>query len=225
VTAVAPDVEDAFAAALAADAGLGAPAEVPAPPRNERDPEAPHGRAEDGTALAPFGLKPDGKPRLREPGPGRPKAEDKARVQASAPVVKAGAAKAGAVDYTDDLLGLGTALWLGVSSVKGGSLGPIKLPDCRPYAAVWKGSLPQMAAVWNTAAQQNETIRGAVEKFTGDGSMTWVVGVAIVTAGVVTSCAQLAKAPQEVRDQWTEANDTALEGYMKRQAEAMGAAA
>jgi len=219
------DVDDAFAAALAADAGRGAPDDVPAPPRNERDPEAPHGRDSDGFPLAPFGVKPDGKPRLREPGPGRPKAEDKARVTTSAPAVKATGAKTAGADYTDDLLGLGTAVWLGVSSVKGGRLGPVRLPDCRPYAAVWKSQMPQMAAAWNAAAQQNATIRGAVEKFSGEGSMTWIVGVAVVSAGLVSSVAQLAKAPQEVRDQFAAANDELIQDYVSRQVAAMGAAA
>jgi hypothetical protein len=218
------DVNDAFEAALAADAGRSAPADVPAPPRQERDPEAPHGRAEDGSPLAPHGLKADGTPRLREPGPGRPKAEDKPRVAASAaPGPTAG--KGGGADYTDDLLGLGTAVWLGLSSMKGGALGPVRLPDVRPYAAVWKQTLPQMAAVWNTAAQQNDTIRNAVQKFTGEGSMTWVVGVAVVSAGFVSSCVELAKAPAEVRANATAANDAALQDYVSRQVEAMGAAA
>ncbi|HWG26111.1 hypothetical protein [Actinospica sp.] len=222
-TAVA-DVDAAFEAALSADAGRGVPAYVPAPPRQERDPEAPHGRAEDGSPLAPYGVKQDGTPRLREPGPGRPKAEDKPRVT-SAPAVKAAGAKAAAADYTDDLLGLGTAVWLGISSMKGGALGPVRLPDCRPYAAVWKQTLPQMAAVWNTAAQQNDQVRSAVEKFTGEGTMTWVVGVAVVSAGFVSSCVELAKAPPEVRANATAANDAQLQAYVSRQVEAMGAAA
>jgi hypothetical protein len=218
------DVNDAFEAALAADAGRGAPAEIPAPPRQERDPEAPHGRAEDGSPLAPYGVKADGTPRLREPGPGRPKA-DAPRIMTSVPAAKAAGAKAAGTDYTEDLLGLGTAVWLGISSMKGGKLGPVRLPDCRPYAAVWKQSLPQMAAVWNTAAQQNDQVRSAVEKFTGDGSMTWVVGVAVVSAGLVASCVELAKAPAEVKAQATAANDAELQAYVSAQVAAMGAAA
>lgn len=225
MTATVTDVNAAFEAALMADAGRGAPADVPAPPRNERDPDAPHGRADDGSALAPYGVKADGTPRLREPGPGRPKADDKARVTTSAPAAKAGAAKAAGADYTDDLLGLGTAAWLGISSVKGGKLGPVRLPDCRPYAAVWKATLPQMAAVWNTAAQQNDQVRSAVQKFTGEGSMTWVVGVAVVSAGFVASCVELAKAPPEVKANAAAANDAALQEYVSAQVEAMGAAA
>ncbi|HEX4788774.1 MAG TPA: hypothetical protein VH372_09960 [Actinospica sp.] len=218
------DVNAAFEAALSADAGLGAPADIPAPPRQERDPDAPHGRAEDGSALAPYGVKADGTPRLREPGPGRPKA-DAPRVMSSVPAAKAAGAKVTAADYTEDLLGLGTAVWLGISSMKGGALGPIRLPDCRPYAAVWKQTLPQMAAVWNTAAQQNDQVRSAVEKFTGEGTMTWVVGVAVVSAGFVSSCVELAKSPPEVKAQATAANDAALQEYVSRQVEAMGAAA
>lgn len=218
------DVNDAFEAALAADAGMGVPADIPAPPRQERDPDAPHGRAEDGSPLAPFGVKADGTPRLREPGPGRPKAADAPRVT-SVSTLKPAAAKSSGADYTDDLLGLGTAVWLGVSSMKGAALGPVRLPDCRPYAAVWKQTLPQMAAVWNTAAQQNDQVRGAVEKFTGDGSMTWIVGVAVVSAGLVSSCVELAKSPPEVRANATAANDAQLQAYVSRQVEAMGAAA
>lgn len=222
MTAAVTDVDAAFEAALAADAGLSAPADIPAPPRHERDPEAPHGRAEDGTPIAPFGLKADGTPRLREPGPGRGNKADAPRVTS---LPKAAAPKAAAADYTEDLLGLGTAVWLGVSSIKGGSLGPVRLPDCRPYAAVWKSQLPQMAAAWNAAAQQNATVRAAVEKFSGDGSMTWVVGVAVVSAGLVSSVAQLAKAPQEVRDNFAQANDELIQEYVSRQVAAMGAAA
>lgn len=223
-TAVA-DVDAAFEAALSSDAGRDVPADIPAPPRTERDPEAPHGRAEDGSPLAPFGVKQDGTPRLREPGPGRPKA-DAPRVQTSAPAAKGAAApKAAGADYTDDLIGLGTAVWLGLSSMKGGALGPLRLPDVRPYAAVWKQNLPQMAAVWNTAAQQNDQVRSAVEKFTGEGTMTWVVGVAVVSAGFVSSCVELAKSPPDVKAQATAANDAQLQAYVSRQVEAMGAAA
>lgn len=217
------DVDAAFEAALSADAGRDVPAEVPAPPRHDRDPEAPHGRAEDGTPLAPFGLKADGTPRLREPGPGRGNKADAPRVT-SVPAAKAAGGKA-TVDYTDDLLGLGTAVWLGMSSIKGGAIGPLRLPDVRPYAAVWKSQMPQMAAAWNTAAQRNPAVRSAVEKFSGEGSMTWIVGVAVVSAGLVSSVAQLAKAPQEVRDQFAQANDELVQDYVQRQVEAMGAAA
>lgn len=218
------DVDAAFEAALSADAGRGAPSEIAAPPRQERDPEAPHGRAEDGSPLAPFGVKADGTPRLREPGPGRPKADAPRVTTTAGTPAKTGTAKA-AADYTNDLLGLGTAVWLGISSMKGGALGPVRLPDCRPYAAVWKQTLPQMATVWNTAAQQNDQVRSAVEKFTGEGSMTWVIGVAVVSAGFVSSCVELAKAPAEVKASATAANDAALQEYVSRQVAAMGAAA
>ena len=51
------------------------------------------------------------------------------------------------------------------------------------------------------------------------------VGVAVVTAGFVSSCAELAKAPAEVRANATAANDAALQEYVSSQVAAMGAAA
>jgi hypothetical protein len=226
MTATVDDIGAAFEAALATDAGTSPPPEIPAPPRKpERDPAAPHGRTEDGSALAPYGLKSDGTPRLKPAGPGRPKGDDKPRVTTATSRSDTVAAKAGGgADYTQDLMGLGTSVWLGASSIRGGKLGPVKVPDLRPYAAAWHAQLPVMAAAWNTAAQQNETVRGYVEKFTGDGSMTWVIGVAVASAGFVAGCIELAKAPAEVRGRAAAANDARMQEYVGRMVEEMGLA-
>jgi hypothetical protein len=72
--------EQVFAAAMAAPEP-GQQADYPAPPR--RDPDAPHGRGDDGNPLAPFGLnQKTGRPNITKPGPGRPRTPgDQARVQ------------------------------------------------------------------------------------------------------------------------------------------------
>lgn len=64
-----------------ADASPDAPADAPeaaaaAAPKPRRDPAAPHGYGDDGAALAPFGYRKDGrprvtKPRVCKPSPGR----------------------------------------------------------------------------------------------------------------------------------------------------------
>lgn len=221
MTAVADDIGAAFEAALAKDAGTSPPPEVPAPPRiPERDPAAPHGRADDGSPKAPFGLKSDGTPRLKPAGPGRPRADDKPRVTAAA--APSAGKPADKPDYTEALMGLGTAVWLGASSIRGGKLGPVRLPDCRPMAMAWRQQLPQLAAAWNAAAQQNTTVRGYVENLTGDGGKSWVIGVAVTGASFVGSCIELARAPKDVRDQWAAANDAEMEQFIKRQVEAAG---
>lgn len=74
--------EQAFAAAMAAPE----PGEKPDyPGPRKRDHDAPHGRNDDGTPKTPYGLKPDGKPRVVPPGPGRGKTgpNEAARVQKS----------------------------------------------------------------------------------------------------------------------------------------------
>lgn len=214
------EVDDAFEAALAAEAGAQLPAEAPPPPAIDLD--APFGRSESGEPIAPHGLKADGRPRRHPAGPGRPK-EDKPRVQASASP-KAPGAK-GDADYSDQLGGLGTSVWLAASVVKGGRLLGFRLPDLRPYACAWKAQLPQQVAAWNAAAQQNATVRGYVDKFTGDGSMTWMVGVAVAAAGFAAGCAEIAKAGPEFRAQLAAANDAQVQEFVQAQVDAMGVAA
>jgi hypothetical protein len=223
MTAAVDDIGVAFEAALAKDAGTSPPPEMPAPPRKpDRDPGAPHGRAEDGSPVAPYGLKADGTPRLKPAGPGRPKGDDKPRVTQTPPPSAPGAGAQEGAGYTDDLMGLGTSVWLVASSIRGGKLGPVKVPDLRPYAAVWHSQLPPMAAAWNEAAKQNAAVRGYVEKWTGDGSMAWVVGVGVTAAGFVAGCIELAKAPPEIRARAAAANDTAMQEFIGAQVQAMG---
>lgn len=223
MTVTAPDdIGAAFEAALAQDAGSAEPPQAPPPPRRpERDPEAPHGRDGDGTPLAPYGTKRDGTPRIKPPGPGRPRDEEKPRVTASAPPA-AGGGKAEARDYSADLAGLATTGWLALSSIRGGKFGPVTLPDTRPYAAVLHQQTPALVAAWNAAAQQNAAVRGWVEKFSGDGSMTWIVGVAVSGVQLIAGCVELARAAPEVRAAAAETNDKRLGEFAAAQVKAMG---
>jgi hypothetical protein len=211
------EVSQTFEQALARDAGIPqrqAPPEVPPPP--ERDPDAPHGRDGDGKPLAPFGHKADGSPRIKPPGPGRPKSA----VVVTPPPSPSG--QPGGKNYADELTGLATSVWLGASSLKGGRLGPLRLPDTRPYAVVWHQQTPQMVAAWAAACDQNPTIRGYVDKMSGDGSWSWVIGVGIASVGLMSSIAEMAKAPPELKAQATAYNDQRLQEFIKAQVEALG---
>ncbi len=223
MTAVADDVDAAFSAALAADAGV-TQAEIPAPPRKAAvvDPDAPHGRAEDGTPHAPWGIGANGKPRIKPAGPGRPKPKDEQARVARTPEAKSKNASAPeGADYREDLAGLGMSVWMGAAA----------LPVTRPYAHVWKQSLPGMVNAWNEAAKQNATVRGYVEKLSGEGSYAWVIGVALATAPLVAGCLELAKPGKtaedkaerkQLRAQYADACEAEVREFMSAQMAAMG---
>ena len=182
----APDADDVFIAALEREAAS-APPEVPAPPRlaPSADPEAPHGRAEDGTANAPYGLnKKTGRPNLKAAGPGRGgRKADAPRTTTMIPAADPKKTAAGVTDYRADLAGLGQTVWMA------GAM----LPPARPYAALWMEALPGLVESWNVAAQKNGTVRGYVEKLAGDGSYAWVIGVTVATLPFVVGCAKLSR--------------------------------
>ncbi len=230
----ASDAAAAFQAALRRDA-VANPPEMPAPPRIavSADPDAPHGRGEDGAALAPYGVKADGRPRIKPAGPGRGNRSpddrpNETRAAASSP--SSSGSKAAAVDYRDDLAGLGMSVWLAGST----------LPATRPYAALFKQSMPGMVEAWNEAAQHNATVRGYVEKLAGEGSWSWVIKVAITTTPFVLGCWELARPMSEKTPDQAKAKaarnerkqtlatqaETELREYIERQiAELMGDAA
>ena len=218
------EVQGAFSAALRADA-VASPPEIPPPPRLavSVDPVAPHGRSEAGEPLAPFGVKSDGSPRLKAAGPGRGhRKDDEPRVQRSAPrhaAPSADPATAGG-DYTDALAGLGYGAWMASASCRGGKILGVNLPDLRPYAHALHESLPGMIGAMNVAAQQNQTIRNFVERAAGQGSFSWVFGMAFATAPFLGACAQLSRKTDEaaeLRDQAAELSDTELREFLTRQ--------
>lgn len=234
MTAAVDDVDVAFEAALAKDAGQSAPPQAPAPPRVDRDPKAPHGRAEDGTPNAPYGLKADGTPRIKPAGPGRPK-EDAPRVTASAAAPAAG--KSGGRDYAPGLMAAGESAWLvlalnqgfgvGKRKAKDGTVKPlIGLPDTRPYAAVFKQQLPLMAKTWSEAANQSAKVRQWVDKIAGDEEgVSWVLGVTVSSVMFLMGCKQLASAQNaEMRAQLAEKTDSDVQEFFQDVLAQIGAA-
>lgn len=234
-TAELGDVDTAFIAALGADAGAAAergPAAA-SPPRKSDNPDAPHGLGEDGQPLAPYGHKADGRPRIKPGGPGRARTrseDDRARVAAVRPVSPAGSgpaatgghAAADGPDYADALTDLGTSVWLAGSMLRGGKLIIFPVPDVRPYAAVFKQQLPGLVGAWNMAAKQNATVRGYVERCTGDGAWSWKVGVGVTCAGLVAAIAEMAKAPPEMKAAAAAVNDAALDEFLTAQIAELG---
>lgn len=215
---VTDEIGDAFSAALVKDAGAAPdPVTAEAPPRrSERDPEAPHGRAEDGTPLAPFGTKADGTPRVKPAGPGRPSKDDQPRTAPPAPP----APKDEEDGYAADLLALGQQVWVAMSMLRGGRILGVRLPDVRPYAMVWHQQLPAGAAAWDQAARQSPQVRAFVQRYTGNGSSTWVLGVGLWGVALVGSCIELAKAPAEFRATAADANDKMVSEFIAEQIEA-----
>jgi hypothetical protein len=177
----------AFAAALRNDA-TSFPAEMPAPPRlaASTDPDAPHGRDETtGEPLAPHGFKSDGKPRIKPAGPGRGHTkDDRPQVTARAPrSAAAGSSPHGGTDYRAELAGFGMTVWAAGAT----------LPPSRPYAHLFKQSLPGMVEAWSEAATENATVRAGVEKLAGEGSYAWVLKVSAATIPFLMGCWELAR--------------------------------
>ena len=173
-TAVVVDpgaLEEAFQGALDTDAA--AHQSAPAPPRQPW-------LNEDGSPK--YGLKADGTPKKGPGGPGRgnrrtgdtaPRGDAPA---ASTPAPGAVNLQSGvAADYSDDIAGALFLAWMGLAST----------PWTRAQAAVVKNSTPQMVPAWNSAAQQNATIRAWVTKLSGEGSWAWIIPVTMTTTPLV----------------------------------------
>lgn len=220
-------VADTFTAALAKDAGhtVAPPPDIPPPP--EVDPQAPHGRDGEGKPLAPFGVnKKTGLPNKKSPGPGRPRTATEtaapSRPSGAAPRSSPGTAPSPGEDFATDLADFADAIWLGMSGMRGGRLGPIRLPDTRPYALAWHQSTPQMVVAWTQAARQNPQIRGYVRKLSGDGSMAWVIGVGVAMGSLASGLAAVAGMTPEDKAKLAAANDQLAREHAMAQVEALG---
>lgn len=196
--------------ALAADAA--ASPSAPPPPRKERPPDA--------TPEAPWGFKADGTPRKGPPGPGRPRTipdgADKPRVTdqplPSAPSGgPANLQPAAGADYSDQIGGALTMVWMGMAGV----------PWTRAHAAVLRNSTPSLVPAWNSAAQQNATVRRYVLKLSGEGSWAWVIPVTIATTPLVMAMWQVTRDP-ELRATLAAQTEKEFTAFITEQARAAG---
>lgn len=144
----------------------------PGPPP-EVDPDAPHGRDENGQPLAPHGYRNDGKPRLTSAG--RKSKDEQAR---TAPAGKQDAA-AGAIQvhsnswYTEKLTEFGTQMWLLIGFVSPADAGALDQ------------NLQPMAEAWAKAAEADATVRRAVNYLCQEMWISGVIATAIPFAAMV----------------------------------------
>lgn len=186
------DAEDQFRAALERDAGQAAAQDVPPPPPR-RDPDAPHGRDEQGQPLAPYGTKADGTPRLKPAGPGRgrtgPAAIDPPRVTAAPPP---GAAQAAARDYAEQLDELGEGVWMLLSGV------PVPWRGVRirvqAQAAILKANKPVLVRSCNTIARHSPAFAARVDALTS-GNAAWILPAMFGLAPFVGQSLAMWRAP------------------------------
>lgn len=130
------------------------------------DPEAPHGRDEDGTPKAPYGLKADGQPKKL---PGRPNTA----FPKAPPAKKPGAAKKGAVNYIPGLLGLGQIPAMGLA------VAGMRSPACAADAAVVAVHLPALAAALNEVAQEQPALAAVLDRVLQVGPYGLVLAAAL----------------------------------------------
>jgi hypothetical protein len=165
----------------------GQPPEYPAPPK--KDPEAPYGRTKDGTPKKAPGRAP------------RKDAHDQARTSPRAPTALSGPLK----DYTAALADTATGVWIATSPI----------PFLKPYAALWKATSPGMVKAWNSAAQQNGTVRSYADKLASGEGGVWILGVAMASVPFVAGAWDLFKATPEQRAQVASHNDAEFTEWIK----------
>jgi hypothetical protein len=173
---------------------------------------------EDGSPK--YGLKEDGTPRKARPGTGRPRkgddaprTADKLPAAAAADGSRADTAEpaGGGRDYADDIGAALTMTWMGLAT----------LPVTRAHAAVLRAQTPALVPVWNTAAQQNKTVRRYVEKLSGEGSWGWVIPVTLVTTQLGVSMLQVTR-DQALRAQLAAQTEHDFGQFLAEQARAAG---
>lgn len=221
-------VDAAFSAALEQDAGVTdtSPAQIEAPPRKPAviDPDAPHGRAEDGTPYAPFGIGQNGKPRQKPAGPGRkPKDPDsRPRVAKALPSGETPKAAPKTGDYSGQIGDFLDGLWM-LGSAFPLSWVPAIEARVNAQAYILKQNKPQLVKGWATAAANHEGVAAVTEKLT-TGSASWVLPVMFAVTPFVAQSALMWRAPvagdvQVVADY----NKAQWEEFVKASQEAMAA--
>lgn len=204
MTAVAEDeIAGVFEAALAQDAGVPAAPAAPVAPAPPRKPDPAEQADRPRPKPRPAKAKPDERPR-------------------TAPVAEVAPLPAG--KYAEGLQSSGEMAWLALSMNQGMRLGPVKLPDTRAHAAMFRRHLPALAATWGEAATKNATVRKYVSKVAGDGGGgSWMLGVCFSSAMFAMGCVTLARADNaDLRAQLAAQNDQAVQEYMQQMAEALG---
>lgn len=228
VREASPDALTIDEAMKAAMNGTPAPAEAPPPPDVDRD--APHGRDEDGTPLAPYGYRKDGIPKKAPQG--RPQKTDQARTAPPAQLPekaeqKKGPAKPGAA-YGPSLDEFGDALWMGGSVLA--TVGP-KLPLVGKYVPaqrvgaashVFKRHKPRLVAAMCVAADHSQRARRLAERIdTGDATWAVIVGMLVLPcvqelALVMRGDNALAEANYPALAELAEENEKNLNDYMQK---------
>jgi hypothetical protein len=198
----ATELDAAFATAMGETVRPSEPASAP----REIDRAAPHGRAEDGAPLAPYGLKADGTPRLSASG--RKSAKD-TRITGAQPAAPAPAMTSGQ-DYTDGLRDMADAAWIGLSFAakmpleKLPVVGKIPAGKGRRLGELLAGAGPRLDAqalllaehrdalvgAVNLSAQHSERARRFAQK-AGGGDATWVLVAATMVLPLVAASAAL----------------------------------
>lgn len=176
------------------DAAFEAAANGPAKPRAEAktpvdvDRDAPFGRDDAGTPIAPFGLTKDGTPR-RTAG-GRRAKEDEARV-AQPQEDKPAEGKPEPHDWSGDLDGFADTIWLGMSFAA--NITP-KIPVVKKIlpgeklgaeAFIFAETKPRLIAAVNLAAQHNAKAAAFCKRLEG-GDGLWALSVMFMVAPVVS---------------------------------------
>jgi len=217
----ARSLEDAFAQAMNAPAK---PREPGAPPAT--DPDAPHGRGEDGEPLAPYGLTKEGRPRKTPAG--RPAKDDQARTAPAQPDGGKGNAPAELAkpgQYAQQLSDTADMIWFAASAIGKAApgiplIGPL-LPAAKiqAQAAVWFATKDRAVAAVSLAAEHNASAARFAAKL-GGGDVTWAITCVSLVAPILSLSGmvwaknadeQLAAAGQPSFAELIERNDKAMD--------------
>lgn len=107
-------------------------------------------------------------------------------------------------DFTEDLQGITTGLWLTAASV----------PYTQAYAALVKLNQPALVAQLNQAAKNNATVRTNIEKLSSGGGGMWMLGLGVTAANMSMQALQIARDP-ELRKQMAEQTRADLQQFLK----------
>jgi len=197
----ARDLDAAFEAAAAGPHRPRAEAKTPA----DVDQDAPFGRGEDGSPIAPHGLTKDGK--VRRSAGGRPpkNSPDRARTAEAAdtaPADRPGRAKPEPHDYTEDLDGLADAAWFGLSAAAKiapriplvGKLLPAEKTAAQAF--ILAETKPRLIAAVNLAAQHNARAAAFCKSLEG-GDGLWALTCMFMVMPVISVSVDIWKGDED----------------------------